>query len=360
MGAVVSASHHREPSPQDVRDLRRALLRWFRKNKRDLPWRCTRDPYAILVSEIMLQQTTVAAVIPYYNRWLRRSPTLQSLARVPESAVLHAWQGLGYYSRARNLHRCAQICMARFGGRLPADATELRSLPGIGRYTGNAIAVFAFDQSLPLVEANTSRVLSRIFDIRDQSDSQAGRAKLWEASARLVPQSGASDFHSAVMDLGALICRARAPRCDICPVRKFCAVIDPESLPIKHSRRPVISLAESHALIRRRNNILLERCRSRWRGMWMMPSISSPRRVPVYTARFPFTHHRITLRVFSTKARRRKLGECWFSTKQLLTIPIPSPHRRAIFSLIPQLGLAPAQDDSAHSTSHAMTFTMRS
>jgi A/G-specific adenine glycosylase len=142
------------------------------RNKRDLPWRQTRDPYAILISEIMLQQTQAATVIPYYNRWLRRFPTIRSLAVATESEVLRAWEGLGYYARARNLHRCATTIFGKLGGKFPNDPDALRMLPGIGRYTANAIAVFAFNKSLPIVEANTARVLSRLFRLAGSGTSE--------------------------------------------------------------------------------------------------------------------------------------------------------------------------------------------
>lgn len=287
---------------------RRPLLRWFRQHGRDLPWRRSRDPYAILVSEIMLQQTTVSAAVPYYNRWLRRFPTLRLLASVSESDVMHAWQGLGYYSRARNLRRCAQVSVRDFSGQLPRDVSQLRSLPGVGRYTSNAVAVFAFDQPLPIVEANTARVLARLFNIRDSIDSTAGREKLWSASARLVPKLGARHFQSAMMDLGALVCIAGQPRCGICPIKKFCAAPDPQSLPVKRRRPAMISLAESHAFIHRQNRILLQQCRTRSRGMWKLPQITLPRHDPIYVARSPFTHHQVALRVFREKTRRRKSG----------------------------------------------------
>lgn len=316
--------------------LHRELLRWFQKNKRDLPWRRTRDLYAILVSEVMLQQTTVATVIPHYEDWLRRFPNIRALARANESQVLNAWQGLGYYSRARNLHHCAQICANRFHGRLPEDNAVLRSLPGVGRYTANAVATFALDRSFPIVEANTARVLARLFNIRDSIDSSIGRKKLWDISARLVPRSGARNFQSALMDLGALVCVGGKPRCHICPIRKFCAAPDPWSLPVKQKRRAVISLAESHDLINQRGMILLDQCRTRWRGMWMLPPTIPRRGIdPIYTARFPFTHHQITLQVFRVKTRRRRSNERWFPIRRLKEIPIPSPHRRAIFSIIP-------------------------
>jgi len=199
----------------------------------------------------MLQQTQAATVVPYYNRWLRRFPTVRSLAATTESDVLHAWQGLGYYTRARNLHRCGKMIVEKFGGRLPNDPDELKSLPGIGLYTANAIAVFAFDQSLPIVEANTARVLSRLFNIRAPIDSTSGRQKLWEASAKLVPQKGARHFQNTMMDLGALICTAHNPCCQICPVKKFCRADKPASLPRKRQRARTISITEWHCFRRR-------------------------------------------------------------------------------------------------------------
>jgi len=304
------------------------------RHKRDLPWRQSRDPYAILVSEIMLQQTQAATVVPYYNRWLRRFPTIRSLAATTESDVLHAWQGLGYYARARNLHRCAKTIVENFGGRLPNDPGKLKSLPGIGLYTANAIAVFALDKSLPIVEANTARVLSRLFNIRAPIDSTSGRRKLWELSAKLVPRKSARDFQNAMMDLGALICTARNPRCQICPVKKFCRARDPASLPRKKRRGAIVPLTESHGLSIMAGAVLLERCSQRWRGMWMLPKVPAPRSAPIHTTRFPFTHHRVTLQVFRSKAARPASHQRWFPIRRLNKIPIPSPHRRTLTALL--------------------------
>ena len=281
----------------------------------------------------MLQQTQAATVVPYYNRWLRRFPTVRSLAATTESDVLHAWQGLGYYTRARNLHRCGKMIVEKFGGRLPNDPDELKSLPGIGLYTANAIAVFAFDQSLPIVEANTARVLSRLFNIRAPIDSTSGRQKLWEASAKLVPQKGVRDFQNAMMDLGALICTAHNPCCQICPVKKFCRADNPASLPRKRKRARTISIAEWHCFRTSGRTILLERCRQRWRGMWMLPKIQQRNSAPIHRAQFSFTHHRITLEVFRGRSNRLTTRQRWFSCHQLNRIPIPSPHRRAIINL---------------------------
>jgi A/G-specific adenine glycosylase len=328
-------------SPKNIRAFRRSLLRWYPYRRRDLPWRRTHDPYAILVSEVMLQQTQAAAVVPYYNRWLRHFPTIRSLARATESDVLRAWQGLGYYARARNLHRCAKLIVENFGGIFPTDPNELKSLPGIGCYTANAIAVFAFDQPLPLVEANTGRVLARLFNIRHPIDSSSGRQKLWQASAKLVLKKPARDFQNAMMDLGSLVCIVRHPRCQICPVRKFCRARDPASLPRKRKRAAIVPLIESHRLCTIGDALLLEQCRERWRGMWILPPLkldclkrSSSQRRPVHTSVFPFTNHRVTLRVYRQRARQiDHRGQRWFRKKELDAIPIPSPHRRAINAL---------------------------
>jgi A/G-specific adenine glycosylase len=329
-------------SPKNTRAFRRSLLAWYRRHYRDLPWRRTRDPYAILISEIMLQQTQAAAVVPYYNRWLRRFPTIRSLARATESDVLHAWQGLGYYARARNLHHCSKLIVEKFGGIFPSDPNELKSLPGIGSYTANATAVFAFNQPLPLVEANTGRVLARLFNIRDPIDSSSGRRKLWEASTKLVLGKTARDFQNAMMDLGSLVCIVRNPRCQVCPVRKFCRARNPASLPRKRKRAAIVPLIESHRLCTNGDALLLEQCRRRWHGMWILPPLkldclnqSSSRRRPIHTSVFPFTNHRVTLRVYRQRAHQiDHRVQRWFRKSELNTIPIPSPHRRAIADLL--------------------------
>lgn len=169
-------------------EIRRQLTAWFRDAARDLPWRRTRDPYAILVSELMLQQTQVATVIPYYERWLQRFPDFGTLAAADEHDVLSLWQGLGYYSRARNLHRAARHVVAQHGEVLPADAEAIRALPGVGRYTAGAVASFAFDLPEPLVDANVARVLARLLNLQEAIDSAAGQRALWETAEALVPK----------------------------------------------------------------------------------------------------------------------------------------------------------------------------
>ena len=322
---------------------RRRLLSWYRRHGRDLPWRRTRDPYAILVSEFMLQQTQVATVIPYYHKWLRRFPDFASLARASENEVLRAWQGLGYYARARNLHATAKTVMDRHGGNFPRGIEQMRQLSGIGKYTAHAVASFAFNQSVPIVEANTGRVLARLFNLRESIDSDLGRRTLWQHAASLLPKSDAATFNSALLDLGALICVARKPKCDVCPVKAFCRAKNPAALPVRKSRPETKQLIETHALIVRRGRILLEQSRHRWRGMWILPPLEpdcleQPRfqRRPVYESVFPFTHHRVTLSVYRRPAPKRIApGQQWFGSIE--EVAMPSPHRRAAQSLIQTL-----------------------
>jgi A/G-specific adenine glycosylase len=326
-------------SSQNLAVFRRSLVRWYRDHGRDLPWRRTRDPYAILVSEFMLQQTQVATVLPYYQNWLCRFPDFASLARASENAVLRVWQGLGYYARARNLHATAKMIMDRHGGNLPREIEQIRQLSGIGKYTAHAVASFAFDQSVPIVEANTGRVLARLFNLRESIDSDAGRKTLWQHAACLLPKSGAATFNSALLDLGALICVARKPKCDLCPVQTFCRAKNPTALPVRKSRPKMKQLIETHALIVRRGRILLEQSRHRWRGMWILPLFGPNcleqlpvRRRPVYESVFPFTHHRVTLSVYRRAAPKRiSPRQKWF--KSIQHVAMPSPHRRAIDAL---------------------------
>ncbi len=286
----------------------------------------------------MLQQTQVATVLPYYYRWLDQFPDFASLAEASENHVLRAWQGLGYYTRARNLLATAQIVADRHAGVFPADPAAARELPGIGRYTANAIATFAFNRSVPLVEANISRVLARLFDVTIRIDSSPGRKTIWDLAAALLPPRGAGRFNSALMDLGALICVAGKPKCGACPVKNFCRARRPDLLPVRRKAPRLRRLVESHAFTTRRNKILLEQSSDRWHGMWILPAVrSGPSKArSIYTSIFPFTNHRVKLRVFrqrspATANRRRR----WVRIDSLDSIPIPSPHRRAIADLLP-------------------------
>jgi len=319
------------------RAFQRALLGWYREHGRDLPWRRTRDPYPVLVSEFMLQQTQVGTVLPYYKNWRRRFPNFTALARASEAEVLHAWQGLGYYARARNLHSTAKQVVDRHGGRFPTSIEQMQLLPGVGKYTAHAVASFAFDQSVPIVEANTSRVLSRLFNLRIPIDSAPGQNSLWRYAASLVPRKSSAAYSSALLDLGALVCLPREPKCGICPVKKFCRAKSPQSLPIKRPRPETKQLIERHAFVASRDKLLLAQSANRWRGMWILPplNLASKRNGAIYQATFPFTNHRVTLQIF--RRRERKIDnhrKCWFPFRKLNSIPIPSPHRRAIDALL--------------------------
>ena len=318
------------------RNFRRRLLRWFERQGRDLPWRRTRDPYAILVSEFMLQQTQVTTVLPYYRRWLERFPNFASLARASEEQVLHAWQGLGYYARARNLRAAATVVMQRFGGRLPADPLLVRQLPGVGRYSAAAISSFAFDLPEPVVDTNVGRVLARLTDFRTPIDSSIGRQYLWTMAAALLPEKGARQFNSALMELGALVCLPRRPRCGDCPVQVHCRAENPALLPRKQRQTKTVRTLEPHAFVRSAKGVLLQQSHERWSGMWILPRLdTTPRRAPLVRVDFPFTHYRITLAVFRViSAPSPNEDRKWFSVDALSNLPIATPHRRALAQLL--------------------------
>ena len=258
-------------APQAITSFRRSLLRWYRGHARDLPWRQTHDPYAVLISEVMLQQTQVGTVLPYYKKWLHGFPTFKALVRASETQVLHAWEGLGYYTRARNLHATAKLVLDRHRGKFPRTLDEMRRFPGVGKYTAHAIATFAFDQPVAIVEANTSRVLARLFDLRIPIDSSAGQDALWNRATSLLPKKNSATYNSALLDLGAMVCLPREPKCGICPVKKFCRAKNAESLPIKRPRPATQQLLENHTFITKRSKLLLEKSNNRWREMWILP-----------------------------------------------------------------------------------------
>jgi A/G-specific adenine glycosylase len=323
-------------SPDKVRRFRRSLLSWFSLNTRNLPWRRTRDPYAILVSEFMLQQTQVATVIPYYSKWLRRFPDFDSVAGASQNDVLYAWQGLGYYDRARNLHAASKIVRDQYRSILPDNIVALRKLPGVGQYIANAVATFAFNQSVPIVEANISRVLARLLDMRTPIDSAISRGKLWEYATQLVPRPNPARFNSALIDLGALVCVPNKPKCPICPVKGFCRARKPENLPIKKSKPRTRRLVERHAFVVRNGRVLLEQSFTRWRGMWILPRLQTEAfGRPLYRSTFPFTNHQIGLLVYR-RATPKRIGppQKWF--KSIDHIAMPSPHRRAAMALLMQ------------------------
>ena len=210
------------PPPLARRRFRRSLLTWYRAHGRDLPWRKTDDPYHILVSEIMLQQTQVDRVLPKYSEWLEKYPSLEALAAAPEDEVAGTWRPLGYNIRPRRLHAIAREAVARYDGRLPSDPETLLSFKGIGAYTAGAIRSFAFGQRAAILDTNVARVLFRVFVGRGDANAHATRKHLWAVSAALVPRKHVFDFNQALMDLGAMVCVARNPKCLVCPVNTLC------------------------------------------------------------------------------------------------------------------------------------------
>ncbi len=305
-----------------------------------LPWRETGDPYAILVSEMMLQQTQVATVIDYYHRWLARFPDVEALARAEEADVLHLWQGLGYYSRAKRLAAAARQIVEKHGGVFPRDYEAIRELPGVGPYTAAAVATFAFDLPIPPIDGNIARVMARLLDDHQPIDTAAGAARLQEAATAWQPKKRAGVFNEALMELGALICTPRTPSCLICPVQRFCATQTPETLPVKKPRPKVIALDERCGWIRQKGAILLERqIGRRWNGLWRLPLLDEPGEgegnPPLVTLSYPFTNHRITLRVVAAPppvALRENWA--WIEPDQLGEIAMTAPHRRAVEALL--------------------------
>ncbi len=256
--------------------LAKALLEWYDQNARELPWRSTISPYRTWVSEVMLQQTQVETVIPYFNEWMKRFPDVESLAAADQQEVLSLWEGLGYYSRARNLHRAAQQIMEKRDGKLPESVEDLRKLPGIGPYTAAAIASIAFNADVAAVDGNIRRVLSRYFDVTDPARSSEGEKKIWALAQENLPKGRAGDFNQALMDLGSAICLPKNPDCEHCPLAEACIAnrlgIQNER-PVKLPRQQIPHVTVTAAVIRRNGHVLLAQRPSKGLlgGLWEFP-----------------------------------------------------------------------------------------
>jgi len=254
-----------------------ALLKWYSKYGRTMPWRDHPDPYAVWVSEIMLQQTRVETVIPYFEKWMKLFPDIPSLANASERDVLNAWEGLGYYSRARNLHKAAKIVASQFNGQLPRDLTELRMLPGIGRYTVGAIASISFKMDEPTLDGNLRRVFSRLYDVTEFADSPVGEKILWDLAAQNLPKGKAGDYNQALMDLGATICLPKNPRCLLCPLIDMCKSREngtQELRPVLKAKKQVPHYIHAAAVIVERGRVLLSQrpADGLLGGMWEFPN----------------------------------------------------------------------------------------
>ncbi len=253
------------------------LLNWYRQNGRTLPWRGHPDSYAVWVSEIMLQQTRVETVIPYFEKWMKQFPTVKALAVGSEQDVLNLWEGLGYYSRARNLHKAAKIVVEKYKGQLPRDLDVLRSLPGIGRYTVGAIASMAFSFDEPTLDGNLRRVFARVFDVSEPADSPAGEKILWGLAAEHLPKGQAGDFNQALMDLGATICLPKNPRCLTCPLMKLCKARElgiQEKRPVLKPKKSTPHYVQAAAVVVKQGRVLLAKRQSKGLlgGMWEFPN----------------------------------------------------------------------------------------
>ncbi len=303
------------------------LLRWYDRHRRDLPWRKDISPYRTWVSEIMLQQTTVAAVIPYYERFLKRFPDITALAKAPEEAVLSSWAGLGYYSRARNLRKAAQAMVAEHGGKFPSDMDAVLDLPGIGRYTAGAILSIAFDRRVPLLDGNVMRVFSRLKASRDDIKDAATQKKLWAMAESLVDPARPGDWNQALMELGATVCLPETPRCGGCPLQGDCQAYRKgiqDELPVVAKRRDFVDLAWTCLWIEKDGKVLLWKRSQKERflkGLWGLPESRHLDVKPgalIKKARHTITHHKIAVEVRQAEAPAR-LPEAtsWSTQKQL-------------------------------------------
>ena len=334
--------------------------------KRPLPWRKTKNPYAIWISEIMLQQTQVNTVLPYYERWMKKFPTIQALAGASLTEVLKAWEGLGYYRRARNLHEAAKTVCKKLGGKFPGSKEELLKLPGVGRYTAGAVSSIAFGNPDPVLDGNVKRVLSRIFALKYPADTGHGEKKLWEIAEKLVKESKSpGDFNQALMELGALVCLPENPQCGVCPVEKSCGAHQmkkEQSFPVKTRNEKTEKLETLATVLWKNGRVLLEKrpLTMRWGGLWMFPhwiyqngisendflkekvkkelGLNIQGLKSKLEVRHGFTKYRVRLRVYEGRCRGGVTPPCkgaetaplrsWIHPKQLSRLPLPRPHQK--------------------------------
>ena len=333
------------------------VIAWQRRHGRhDLPWQNTRDAYRLWLSEVMLQQTQVATVLDYYPRFLERFPDVRALAAAPLDDVLALWSGLGYYSRARHLHRCAETVAAEHRGRFPTDAATLATLPGIGRSTAAAIAVFAAGERAAILDGNVKRVLTRALGFGDDLALAANERELWRRAEALLPKSGIEAYTQGLMDLGATLCRARAPRCDECPLAADCVALAegrPGAYPVK--TRKLKRGARSNALLWLTHGErvwLTQRApRGVWAGLWTLPLFDDATAIESLTARWPgrsealpaFTHALTHFDWRLEPVRRALPGRAnvvvieaalgegrWFTREEALALGLPAPIRKLI------------------------------
>ncbi len=346
--------------------IRAALLVWYHQNWRDLPWRDETDPYRIWLAEVMLQQTQVVTVIPYYHRFLERFPTLADLAAAPLEAVLKAWQGLGYYARARNLHRAALEIRANHGGHLPQNYADLRRLPGFGDYTAGAVAALAFGEVVPAVDGNVKRVLARLFAIQEEVRRGQAAWQLRQIAAALVDPVHPGDWTQAVMELGATVCLPQTPQCSLCPLNKLCRARQlglERELPLKPARKPLPHYDVTAAVIQNNGRVLIAQRppEGMLGGLWEFPGGKQEagetlpeclqREIreelgveitviePLVTIKHSYTHFKITLHAFNcylVSGQPQPLGVAdwrWVTLAELDTFAFPRTDLKIIEAL---------------------------
>lgn len=347
-------------------NLSRLLLKWFDKNKRSLPWRKNKDPYAIWISEIMLQQTQVDTVIPFYTRWMNSFPDIKTLAHASPDSILKHWEGLGYYSRARNLHKSARIILQNHKGIFPDDFQTVLALPGIGRYTCGAILSIAFDQKLPVLDGNVIRVFARLFLINDPVNSPAVLKKLWEKAEALLPSRRTGDYNQSLMELGALICTPKNPKCLLCPLQKVC-LAEKENrqslLPVKTNKPKIEKIRTVIALLWKNKKIFIQKRKAEGflGGLWEFPGgkiekqesaeealqreIKEELGIPIeishaYPAlRHAYTRFLVTLHPFDCKPLSNKIRLAsatehkWVKPEDLSSLAFPAANKRLIKTL---------------------------
>ena len=332
------------PRPVAIRKFQRELLSWFDSHARDLPWRRTADPYHIWISEIMLQQTRVTAVLDYYSRFLALFPTITALALAKEPAVLAAWSGLGYYRRAKMMHRAAQVVVEQHQGALPTTAAELRKLPGIGEYTSSAIASIAFGERVAVVDGNVERVLLRVFPGDEEPATPAAQARwLRERAASLVDPSRPGDFNQSMMELGATVCLPKQPQCLVCPLARDCRARESgrqNELPLKSARPGAIDIQKQLLVIEKAGKILAWKRPAdsrRLAGFWELPEPAQlPRaRIETQIARFRHTivNTNFSFDVFRASLERAPAVFQWLAKDQLREFPLSTTAKKALASV---------------------------
>lgn len=322
-------------------DFAQALVDWFGKQGRDYPWRRTTDPWAILVSEVMLQQTTIPTVLARYEAWLAQFPTPASLAAADEQAALRSWEGLGYYRRVRSLRAAAIALCEQHGGRFPGDEAALRALPGIGDYTVGALLSFAWNRPAPLVDANVSRVFARVFNDPTPVDSPAGRRRHWELAARLVHPGNPRAYNSALMELGQTLCTTGSPTCLLCPVRAYCTATTPEELPVKLPKKEITAIEHWDIWHCTADGLLMEKQPDgkRHEGMYRLPRRTAAEITSLphlCDQKYSITRFKVTRHLHRADTATPQAGECYIPLADLPHTPMASPDRKLVQKYIPR------------------------